>query len=616
MRKNKFKLVAVDILIILASYYTAYLLRFDGRIPPPLLMGLVKLLPVLVLVKLLVFSAGSFYKTIWRYASIQEMTKLLGFISLANILSVAIFYFSNIRFPRSAMPIVFILDLAFISGVRFFIRIFRSQGKLGFSKQSKRIMIVGAGEAGVMVLKELSKNKRLGIEPICFVDDNPDKKNLLIQGVKVLGGKEDMSSLINQYDIDEVIIAMPSVSSEIRREYIKIATQQGIQVKTVPGVYEILGGDVELNTIRNVKIEDLLGRNEVELDESKIFDFVNEKVVLITGGGGSIGSELARQIAKYGPSKLVLLDMYENNLYDLQNELKRKYPGLNLYCLIESVRNEGRIEAVMKKHLPEIVFHAAAHKHVPLMEASPHSAILNNVFGTYNMARISHDVGVKRFVFISTDKAVNPTNVMGTTKRLGEMIIQAWNQYSDTEYVAVRFGNVLGSSGSVIPLFKRQIEEGGPITVTDPEINRFFMTIPEAAKLVLQAGSFAKGGEIFILDMGEPIKIYDLAKDMVRLSGLELGKDIEIVFTGLRPGEKLYEELLLDKSRASKTNHEKIFIEPEEKIDLDELEEKLRVLWKLAKGTTDGSLILELRKIVPTYTPNRENDKIQGSGQN
>lgn len=610
MRKNKYLLVALDIIMIIASYYMAYLLRFDGHIPKSLLSNLINLLPLLVLVKLFVFSAARLYKTIWRYASIQEMIRIIVAVTLANIGSMFVLYFSNLRFPRSAMPIVFILDLAFVAGVRFFIRIFRNQGRLGRSKHSKRIMIIGAGEAGVMVVKELSRNKRLGIEPVCFIDDDPDKKNQLIHGVKVLGGKEEIATLISQYDIDEAIIAMPSVSSEVRREYIKLATREGIIVKTVPGVYEILGGDVEITTLRNVKIEDLLGRNEVELDESKIFDFVNEKVVLITGGGGSIGSELARQIAKYYPSKLVLLDIYENNLYDLQNELSKKYPNLNLHCLIESVRNEGRIEDVMRKHLPEIVFHAAAHKHVPLMEASPHSAILNNVFGTYNIARISHDVGVKRFVFISTDKAVNPTNVMGTTKRLGEMIIQAWNQYSKTEYVAVRFGNVLGSSGSVIPLFKRQIEEGGPITVTDPEINRFFMTIPEAAKLVLQAGSIAAGGEIFILDMGEPIKIFDLAKDMVRLSGLELGKDIDIVFTGLRPGEKLYEELLLDKERASKTTHEKIFIEPEETIDLDELEEKLRVLWQLAKGKAEGSLILELRKIVPTYTPNREDEEI------
>lgn len=610
MRKNGFILVLIDILIIVTSFYLALHLRFDGLIPASQLANFIKYLPWVVLIKIAVFRIFKLYRILWRYASVEEITRLLGASLVSNFLVALLLISQDLRFPRSIFPIILIFDMALISGVRFLIRIFRTRKPLTFEKTSRRIIIVGAGEAGVMVLKELQQNKKLGFEPVCFIDDNPDKKNLLINGVKVLGDRNDMADLISRYDIDEVIVAMPSVDQKIRKAYIDIATDTGVMVKTVPGVYEIIGGSVELSQIRNVQIGDLLGREEVALDESSIREFIEGKVVLITGGGGSIGSELARQITKYDPAKLVLLDIYENNLYDLQNELIRKDPELNLLCLIESVRNVGRIEDVMEKHRPNIVFHAAAHKHVPLMEASPHSAILNNVFGTYNMARVSHDIGVERFVFISTDKAVNPTNVMGTTKRLGEMIIQAWNQYSDTDYVAVRFGNVLGSSGSVIPLFKKQIEEGGPLTVTDPDINRFFMTIPEAAKLVLQAGSFATGGEIFILDMGEPIKILDLAKNMIKLSGFEPGKDIDIMFTGLRPGEKLYEELLLDKERAKKTSHEKIFIEPEELINLDELDEKLRVLWRLAKGSTDSSLIKELRQIVPSYVPNREDEDL------
>ncbi len=610
MRKNTFLLVIIDILIIAFNYFLALYLRFDGIIPTSQIDNLIKFLPIIIIIKIIIFGVFNLYKILWRYASVDEIIRLLGATLISNLLVGFLLVSQDLRFPRSIFPIVLILDMALVSGIRFLIRIRRTGNPLSFEKTSRRIMIAGAGEAGVMVLKELQKNKKLGFEPVCFIDDDPAKKNLLIQGVKVLGDINNMEELIERYDIDEVIIAMPSVDQDTKKAYIDLATGTNVVVKIVPGVYEIIGGTVQLSHIRNVQINDLLGREEVELDETSIQEIIEDRVVLITGGGGSIGSELARQITRYKPSKLVLLDMYENNLYDLQNELLRKDPNLNLHCLIESVRNASRIEDVMEKHRPDIVFHAAAHKHVPLMEASPHSAILNNVFGTYNMARVSHDVGVERFVFISTDKAVNPTNVMGTTKRLGEMIIQAWNQYSKTDYVAVRFGNVLGSSGSVIPLFKKQIEEGGPITVTDPEITRYFMTIPEAAKLVLQAGSFATGGEIFILDMGEPIKINDLAKNMIRLSGLELDRDISIVYTGLRPGEKLYEELLLDKNRAKKTAHKKIFIEPEEVINLDELDEKLKVLWKLAKGRTDSSLIKELRQIVPSYVPNRKDEEI------
>lgn len=606
-------LLILDFVLLCFSYVLALLLRFDGIIPPDQLSKITKLVPLIlvaVLSKLFIFYLFKLYKTLWRYASVNEVVVLLLASVVSNFIVFIVFILLKTGLPRSIYPIVFIFDLAFISGVRFAIRLIRGNRSFRSNEQKQRVVILGAGEAGTMVLREMLKNRKLGYEPICFIDDDPAKRGQLIQGISVLGGKEDLDHIVKRYDIDEIIFAMPSISPAEKKAYIDVATKTGAVVKTIPGVYEIIGGSVELTQIRNVKIEDLLGRDEVALDEDSIQNFITGKVVLITGGGGSIGSELARQIAKFNPSKLVLVDIYENNLYDLQIELLNNYPDLNLHCLIESVRNEGRLEDVMKKHCPQIVFHAAAHKHVPLMEASPHSAILNNVFGTYNMARIANDVGVERFVFISTDKAVNPTNVMGTTKRLGEMIIQAWNQHSETEYVAVRFGNVLGSNGSVIPLFKKQIEKGGPVTVTHPEINRYFMTIPEAAKLVLQAGSFAKGGEIFILDMGEPIKILDLAKNMIRLSGFEPGRDIRIEFTDLRPGEKLYEELLLDKEKATTTAHAKIFIEPEEEIDMVKLDEQLRALWRLARGRGEGNLINELRNIVPTYTPDKKHDTV------
>lgn len=612
-RKSAAILMATDFVLMCISFAFALLIRFDGNIPPDQLEKILSIAPYLLLgvvFKVLVLYSFKLYKTLWRYASVNEVVHLLVATLVSNGFLFAVLLYMEVGLPRSIYPIVFIFDLFFISGVRFAVRLIRGERTFKGGGHKQRVLILGAGEAGTMVLKELMRNKKLDFEPICFVDDDPAKKGQFINGISVLGGREDMDSLVKRYAIDEIIFAMPSISPEEKKRYIDAATKTGAVVKTIPGVYEIIDGVVELTQIRGVKIEDLLGRDEVELDESKIEDFITGKRVLITGGGGSIGSELARQIARYKPSKLVLVDIYENNLYDLQNDLVKDFPELNLFCLIESVRNEGRIEAVMKKHRPQIVFHAAAHKHVPLMEASPHSAILNNVFGTYNMAHISSDVGVEKFVFISTDKAVNPTNVMGTTKRLGEMIIQAWNASSKTEYVAVRFGNVLGSNGSVIPLFKKQIEEGGPITVTDPEITRYFMTIPEAAKLVLQAGSFAKGGEIFILDMGDPIKILDLAKNMIRLSGFEPGRDIRIVFSGLRPGEKLYEELLLDKSRATVTAHEKIFIEPKEYINMEQLDSQLRSLWKLARGEGEGSLINELKTIVPTYTPDKNHDTV------
>ena len=420
------------------------------------------------------------------------------------------------------------------------------------------------------------------------------KKNDNLNNGKVSG------KLWTNRDIDEILMALPSIKNNDRREIIKICNSTGVKLKTLPGIYELINGKISINQIRDVEIEDLLGRDPVELNMEGIEEYIKDKVILITGGGGSIGSELCRQIVKFNPKKLVILDIYENGAYDLQMELNFKYPNIDKDVVIASIREKKRLEEVFEKYNPDVVFHAAAHKHVPLMEANPKEAIKNNVVGTLNLAKTADKYKVKKFVLISTDKAVNPTNIMGATKRMCEMIIQSINKESKTEFVAVRFGNVLGSNGSVIPLFKKQIKEGGPITVTHPEINRYFMTIPEAAQLVIQAGSMAKGGEIFILDMGSPVKILDLANDLIRLSGLEPEKDIKIQFTGLRPGEKLYEELLMDEEGMTNTNHKKIFIGKPGKYDFKDICEKVDKL-KSCLDKDDEEIFNKVQEIVPTY---------------
>ena len=461
---------------------------------------------------------------------------------------------------------------------------------------------MGAGTSGAVILKEMNTSRYIHGRVVCFADDDKNKVGKLLNGVPIAGSREDIPELVKEYRVDDIYIAIPSASAKDRKNIIEICRKTGCNIKTLPGIYQLINGEVNISKLRNVEIEDLLGREPIRVNLDEIMGYVTGKVVLVTGGGGSIGSELCRQIASHNPKQLIIFDIYENTTYSIQLELKEKYPELDLVVLIGSVRNTHRIESVFEQYHPDIVYHAAAHKHVPLMEDSPNEAIKNNVFGTYKTARAADKYGAKRFVLISTDKAVNPTNIMGASKRMCEMVIQMMNARSKTDFVAVRFGNVLGSNGSVIPLFKRQIEQGGPVTVTHPDIIRYFMTIPEAVSLVLQAGAYAKGGEIFVLDMGEPVKILDLAKNLIQLSGYTPDVDIPIVFTGLRPGEKLYEELLMSEEGMQDTPNKLIHIGKPIDFDMEAFEGQLQHLYEVAYQ--DGDQIrTEVQNIVKTYHP-------------
>ena len=464
-----------------------------------------------------------------------------------------------------------------------------------------RIMIIGAGEAGRTIIREMRNNSKMGMVPICLIDDDPEKEGQYMEGIKIAGGRSDIAQLANKLDIDRIIIAIPSASPHELAQIIHTCQETRCKIQTIPGLYQMIDSTNMLSKVRDVQVEDLLGRDPININLDEITGYLKDKVVLVTGGGGSIGSELCRQVAKSNPKQLIILDVYENNAYDIEQELKREYKdNLNLLVLIASVRDKGKIDDVFSKYHPDIVFHAAAHKHVPLMETSPNEAIKNNVFGTLNVARAASKYGAHRFIMISTDKAVNPTNIMGASKRICEMIVQAMNGTSNTEFVATRFGNVLGSNGSVIPLFKKQIAEGGPVCVTHKDIVRYFMTIPEAVSLVLQAGSYAKGGEIFVLDMGKPVRIYDLAVNLIKLSGYTPDVDIKIKITGLRPGEKLYEEMLMNEEGMQETPNKLIHIGHPIEFDEENLFKHLDELYEAAYEETDKMKEL-VSKLVPTY---------------
>lgn len=545
------------------------------------------------------------YRIMWVFAGTKDYVRLALGCAAASVLSLIfnmIFYKAYFYFKVSVCTVIIASLLIIV--LRMCVRGIHTlySAKMTADKNSRRLMIVGAGTSAALILKDMVSNIHLNYNVICFIDDDPNKRNAMINGIKVMGNRYDIVRIAKEFEIDEIMIAMPSASVEDRKNIIEICNETDCTVKTLPSLDQMLhdGTDV-ISQIRQVKIEDLLAREPIKLDNSGIRQYIENKRVLVTGGGGSIGSELCRQIMKFKPKKLIVLDIYENNAYDLQMELNRAYPLNKPEVVIASVRDMARLEDIFRKYDPHIVFHAAAHKHVPLMEDSPGEAIKNNVFGTLNLTRCANKYGTKRFVMISTDKAVNPTNVMGATKRICEMIVQTAQQESKTEFVCVRFGNVLGSNGSVIPLFKKQIEEGGPVTVTDKRITRFFMTIPEAAQLVLQAASYAKGGEIFVLDMGSPVKIYDLAKNLIRLSGFKPEVDIQIVECGLRPGEKLYEELLMDEEGLTNTSHNKIFIGKPINIQKKHLEKMLDKL-KAAAESDDNELIKDIvAEAVPTY---------------
>lgn len=481
--------------------------------------------------------------------------------------------------------------------------ILQSTKTLQKDHQGLRVMIIGAGDAGCTIVKELQSSNKITKTAVCMIDDDKTKKNTYIEGVPVVGNRNDIIEMAKKYEVAEIIIAIPSLSAKAKADILNICKETKCKVKVIPGIYEFVNGTASIAKARDVEIVDLLGREQIKVNLDEILGYIERRVVLVTGGGGSIGSELCRQIATHNPKQLIIVDIYENNAYDIQQELKINYPDANVVTLIGSIRNVSRLESVFAQYKPDIVYHAAAHKHVPLMEVSPDEAVKNNVVGTWNVARMADKYGVKKFVMISTDKAVNPTNVMGATKRICEMIVQTYNEISKTDFVAVRFGNVLGSNGSVIPLFKRQIEAGGPVTVTDPNIIRYFMTIPEAVSLVLQAGAYAKGGEIFILDMGEPVKIDDLAKNLIRLSGYTLGVNMEIKYTGLRPGEKLYEELLMKEEGLQETDNKLIHIGKPIEFDKENFFDNLEKLKEEAYSET-GNIRESLKKVVDTYHPN------------
>ena len=545
------------------------------------------------------------YHSLWQYASIAELYKIVEACVVAELAHLCVTSFMGWMLPRSCYFTSGVFLIVAMSASRFMYRLLRQLiNEYRHTSEQLKIMIIGAGEATSVLMREISNSRYLdNSKVVCIIDDDLGKVGKYIRGVKIVGTRDHIKEYARYYDIDEIIFAIPSASTKDKREILNICKETSCNLKILPGVYQMVDGEINIKDLRNVDVLDLLGRDPVKVDIESIMGYVKDKTVLVTGGGGSIGSELCRQLVSHKPKCLVIFDIYENNAYDIQQELKIKYPDANVVTLIGSIRNTSRLESVFEQYKPDIVYHAAAHKHVPLMEVSPNEAIKNNVVGTWNVAKMADKYGVKKFVMISTDKAVNPTNVMGATKRICEMIIQSFNEKSKTDFVAVRFGNVLGSNGSVIPLFKRQIEAGGPVTVTHPDIIRYFMTIPEAVSLVLQAGAYANGGEIFILDMGEPVKIDDLAKNLIRLSGYTLGVDMEIKYTGLRPGEKLYEELLMNEEGMQDTDNKLIHIGRPIEFDKEHFYEKLEELKEMAYAEDSADIRKKIMEVVDTYHP-------------
>ena len=601
-------LIIYDIISVIGASYLALLIRYNfeiSEIPEHFIEPVNRFLAANIIITLLLLYLFRMYHSLWAFAGEMELQNLV----ISSVLS-AVCYSVGIQFVKTpgqqAVPgsyyflYVFML-ITFIFVSRFSYRFFRSlKHKQQNKNNSISVMVIGAGEAANLIVKEIVNSNFSTMVIRCIIDDDPGKWGRFIQGIKVVGGRDKIIESADFFGIDEIIVAMPSISRKEMSEILDICKETNCKLRSLPGMYQLVNGEVSVSKLRDVEVEDLLGREPIEVDLDSILGYVQGKRVLVTGGGGSIGSELSRQIASHRPAQLIIVDIYENSAYDVQQELQTDYPELNLVVLIASVRNTNRINWIFEHYKPEIVYHAAAHKHVPLMETSPNEAVKNNVFGTWKTVQAAALNGTKRFVMISTDKAVNPTNIMGASKRICEMIIQTFNKHYDTEFVAVRFGNVLGSNGSVIPLFKKQILAGGPVTVTHPEIIRYFMTIPEAVSLVLQAGAYAKGGEIFVLDMGKPVKIVDLAKNLIRLSGLRVDEDIKIEFTGLRPGEKLYEELLMAEEGMKETANKLIHIGKPIEIDEMKFFVQLKEL-KEASKNEDEDIRELIQKIVPTY---------------
>ena len=613
-------LILLDIMSIVVASFAALYIRFDFSfegIPQEYLIKFENIIVYNIILTLLFFALWKLYKSVWRYASATELLNIVFATTCASIAQMILCHILNQKMPRSYYVIYWFLLFGLTTVIRFSYRILRlinsKRSELKTKKDGSNVMLIGAGAAANAILKEIETSRYLNLNPKCIIDDNPGCHGKFLRGVPIVGGRDKIADAVGQYNVDEIIFAIPSANTHVKKEILDICKETGCKMRTLPGMYQLINGDVSVAKLKEVEIEDLLGRDPIEINTEEVLNYVKDKVVLVTGGGGSIGSELCRQIAGHQPKQLIIVDIYENNAYEIQQELRRKYgDSLDLEVLIGSVRNTNRVRSIMQKYKPDVVFHAAAHKHVPLMEDSPNEAIKNNVMGTYKTAVAASRAGVKKFVLISTDKAVNPTNIMGASKRLCEMVVQMMNrQCKDTDFVAVRFGNVFGSNGSVIPLFKKQIAEGGPVTVTDKNIIRYFMTIPEAVSLALQAAHYAKGGEIFILDMGEPVRIDEMARNLIRLSGFTPDVDIKVEYTGLRPGEKLFEELLMAEEGMQETPNKLIHIGKPIEMDDVAFKKKLRQLDEAAYQETDRMRKL-VAEVVPTYHPeNGEHVKVK-----
>ncbi len=600
LNKRLTLLVIIDICLISLDIVFSFFILFGNF---TVLFSYWWLIPLSIAFHIGIFRNFGLYHWAWQYASVKELLSLIEAIGLSTMfVAITLLVFGQVAFPYRVLIINAMLCFVTVGGTRLFIRMWR-ESKLKSAEQmqakEKNILIVGAGDAGEMIAREMLKLLRLGYKPIGFVDDDPTKHGEYIHKLPIIGSTTEIPLIVEKYDVDEVIIAIPSASGKEIRQIVDNCEKGDVNYRIVPGVYELIDGKVHVNQIRNVQIEDLLGREPISVDLKGIAAYLSEARILVTGAGGSIGSELCRQVAMYQPKTLIIFGRGENSIFNIEYELRKKFPFLNIISIIGDVRDANKVEAVFSKFKPTIIFHAAAHKHVPLMESNPEEAVLNNIIGTKLLIDAAERNNAKEFVMISTDKAVNPSSVMGASKRVAEMLVHAKAQTgSKTKFVSVRFGNVLESRGSVIPLFKRQIAEGGPITVTHPEVKRYFMIIPEAVQLVIQAGAIGQGGEIFVLDMGEPVKILDLAKDLIRLSGLEIGSDIEIKFVGLRPGEKLFEELLTAKEGTQSTKHKKIFVAKPEKINVEKLERDIESLREMAINNKQEEVRAKIKEII------------------
>ena len=600
-------LIIVDILSIIFSLYGSLILRFEGLLEQTYVSNINSVLLIVIILNIAILFLMKMYKSLWQFASVTELFNVITSSILCSLVNIVIFEIANKDLPEACYFLYFLLLTLCLGITRFsyrFIRMYKSHIVPKSRRELQKVMIIGAGLAGEKTYQEITYNPSVYKKVVCFIDDDKSKQGRRIHDVTVYGGREKIIEAAKKFGVEEMLLAMPSGNRKEVANILNICKETKCQIKKLPGIYQMINGDIHISDFKDVEIQDLLGREPIKVNIEDIIRYVTGKVVMVTGGGGSIGSELCRQIAASGPKQLIIVDIYENNAYDIQLELKHKYPNLNLETIIASVRNSKKMDKLFEKYQPDIVYHAAAHKHVPLMEDSPNEAVKNNVFGTLNVVKAADKYKTKKFILISTDKAVNPTNIMGATKRICEMIVQSYNKQSQTEYVAVRFGNVLGSNGSVIPLFKKQIKEGGPVTVTHPDIIRYFMTIPEAVSLVLQAGAYAKGGEIFILDMGEPVKIADMARNLIKLSGYEPDVDIKIKYTGLRPGEKLYEELLMKEEGLQDTPNHLIHIGKPIALDETTFFNKLIDL-KEAVYKEDSNVQLLVKDIVPTYKLNK-----------